>query len=41
VKGAKLEPRPMAEVSTQFQVSQFELKKQKLLCVPGTKTLLE
>ncbi|OFV87063.1 MAG: hypothetical protein A3J75_02755 [Acidobacteria bacterium RBG_16_68_9] len=35
-----LSPRPKVEVSTQFQVSQFELKKAKLLCVPGSKVLL-
>jgi hypothetical protein len=32
--------RPMVEVSTQFQTSQFEVKKGALLCLPATKTLL-
>ena len=27
--------RPKVQVSTQFQISQLELKKPKLLCVPG------
>jgi len=40
VKGANLAPRPKVEVSTQFQVSRFELKKPKLLCVPGTKQII-
>jgi hypothetical protein len=40
IKGATLEPRPRVEVNTQFQASQFELKKPKLICVPGTKVIL-
>lgn len=40
IKGANLAPRPKVQVSTLFGVSQFELKKPKLLCVPGTKTIL-
>lgn len=40
IKGAKLDPRPHVEVNTQFQTTQFELKKPKLICVPGTKTIL-
>jgi hypothetical protein len=40
IKGATLEPRPHVEVNTQFQTSRFELKKPKLLCVPGTKTVI-
>lgn len=40
IKGAKFKPGPKVQVSTQFQVSQFEVRKAKLLCVPGTKTLL-
>jgi hypothetical protein len=40
IKGATLAPRPSVEVNTQFQTSQFELKKPKLICVPGTLTVL-
>ena len=40
IKGLNLAPRPKVQVSTQFQVSQFEIKKPKLLCVPGTKMIL-
>jgi cysteine-rich repeat protein len=40
VKGARLDPRPRAQLSSQFQISQFELKKPQLLCVPATKTVL-
>ena len=40
IKGAALSPRPKVEVNTQFQASQFELKKPKLICVPGTKVIL-
>jgi len=40
IKAANLSPRPHVEVSTQFQISQFELKKAKLLCVPSTKTII-
>jgi hypothetical protein len=40
IKGANLSPRPHVQISTQFQISQFEIKKPKLLCVPGTKTIL-
>lgn len=40
IKGQNLAPRPKVEISTQFQISQFEIKKPKLLCVPGTKTIL-
>jgi hypothetical protein len=39
-KGADLAPRPQVQVSSQFQVSRFELKKPKLLCTPSTKTVL-
>ncbi len=38
--GANLSPRPHIQVSTQFQMSRFELKRSKLLCLPATKTLL-
>jgi len=34
------DPRPSVEVSTQFQVSRFQLKKGKLLCLPATKTII-
>lgn len=40
IKGAALAPRPSVEVNTQFQTSQFELKKPKLICVPGTLSVL-
>ena len=40
IKGANLVPRPKVEVVSQFQTSQFEIKKPKLLCVPGTKMIL-
>lgn len=40
IKGASLEPRPTVEINTQFQTSRFELKKPKLICVPGTKVIL-
>jgi hypothetical protein len=41
IKATRLsEPRPRALVSSQVQMTQFELKKPKLLCVPATKTLL-
>jgi hypothetical protein len=40
VKGTDLSPPPKVEASTQFQTSQLELKKPKLLCVPSTKTVL-
>jgi len=40
IKGAPLAPRPKVEVSTQFQISQFEIRKPKLLCVPGTKQII-
>lgn len=40
IKGANLNPRPVVEMSTQFQVTRFEIKKPKLLCVPGTKTIV-
>jgi hypothetical protein len=40
VKAAVLEPRPSVEVSTQLQLSQFALKKPKLLCLPGVKTAI-
>jgi hypothetical protein len=40
IKGANLSPRPHVQISTQFQISQFEIKKPKLLCVPGTKTIV-
>ena len=40
IKGANLTPRPKVQVTTAFQTSQFELKKPKLLCVPGSKTIL-
>jgi len=38
IKAPTLATRPKVEVSTQFQKSQFELKKGKLLCVPGSLT---
>jgi hypothetical protein len=40
IKGAKFKPGPKVLVSTQFQESRFEVKKAKLLCVPGTKTIV-
>jgi hypothetical protein len=40
IKGSNLNPRPKVEVVSSFQTSQFEIKKPKLLCVPGTKMIL-
>jgi len=40
VKGTRISPKPQVLVTTQFQASRFELKKPKLLCVPGTETVL-
>jgi hypothetical protein len=40
IKSGNLEPRPAVQVSTQFQISRFEVKKGKLLCVPGSKTIM-
>lgn len=40
LKGVSLVPRPQVQVNSQFQASQFEVKKQKLLLVPCTKALL-
>lgn len=40
IKGANLAPRPSVEMNSQFQTSQFELKKPKLICVPGTLSVL-
>jgi hypothetical protein len=40
IKGAALTPRPHVEVNTQFQTTQFELKKPKMICVPGSKVIL-
>jgi len=42
IKGATFASgsRPHVQVSTQFQISQFEIKKPKLLCVPGTKQII-
>lgn len=37
---AGLAPRPVVEVSSQFQTSRFELKRPKLLCLPATKMLI-
>jgi hypothetical protein len=40
-KGQKfVKPRPVIEVSTQFQLNRVEPIKAQLLCVPTTKTLL-
>jgi cysteine-rich repeat protein len=39
-KADNLSPRPSVEVSTQFQVSRFQAKKGKLLCLPSTLTPL-
>jgi hypothetical protein len=41
VSAGKLDPGPRALVSTQFQMTQFEMKKPKLLCVPAATTLLQ
>ena len=40
IKAANLSQRPTLEVSTQFQSSKFQAKKGKLLCVPGSRTIL-
>lgn len=40
VKARAFDVEPRALVSTQFQATQFQLKKPKLLCVPATKTIL-
>jgi hypothetical protein len=40
VKALALDPEPSVLVSTQFQTTQFQLQKPKLLCLPATKTLL-
>ena len=40
LKAPKLSPRPSLQVSTQFQVSQFQAKKGKLLCLPSTLDVL-
>lgn len=40
IRAGALPSRPTALVGTQFQTTTFEMKKPKLLCVPGTKTLL-
>jgi hypothetical protein len=40
LKAPKFAARPKVEVSTQFQTSQFEVKKGKLLCLPATKIIL-
>jgi hypothetical protein len=40
LKATTLSPRPSVEVSTQFQTSQFQLKKGKLLCLPATKSIV-
>jgi hypothetical protein len=40
LKAPKFAVRPKLEVSSQFQTSQFEVKKGKLLCLPATKSIL-
>jgi hypothetical protein len=40
VKGEQLSPPPHMEVNTQVQLSQFELQKPKLICVPSANNLL-
>jgi hypothetical protein len=40
IKGAKFDPKPVVEVSSQFQVSQFEVKKAFTILVPCDKTVL-
>lgn len=40
VKSPALSPHPRVELSTQFQVSQFELQKPNLLCLPSAAELL-
>lgn len=40
VKSENMEPAPRVLVSTQFQQTNFALRKPSLLCVPATKTLL-
>jgi hypothetical protein len=40
IDGPSLSPRPSVEVDTEFQTSQLELKKPKLLCVPSLRTFL-
>jgi len=40
IKANTLSPRPKLQVSTQFQSSQFQAKKGKLLCVPSSKTII-
>lgn len=40
VVASELSPRPVVDVSTQFQASRFEAKKGKLLCLPSTLTTL-
>ena len=40
IKGIKLDPRPSVEVSSQFQVSQFEVKKASTILVPCDKIVL-
>jgi len=37
-KGGTLDPKPKVQVSTQFQVTSFALKKPKMLCAPSTKS---
>ena len=40
IKGATFASEPKVQVSTQFQISQFEIKKPKVLCMPGTKEII-
>jgi hypothetical protein len=40
IKGLNLSPRPKVQITTSFGTSQFEIKKPKLLCVPGTKVII-
>lgn len=40
VSAALLAPRPQVEVSSQFQMSRFELKRPRLMCLPATKVVL-
>jgi hypothetical protein len=40
LKAPNFSVRPKVEVSSQFQTSQFEIKKGKLLCLPATKSII-
>lgn len=40
INAAKLDPRPRVEISSQFQSSQFEMKRPRYMCLPATKVVL-